>query len=249
MKRSIFILAIGLIAINLSAQICTKPFHIVILGSSTALGYGATPKKSWARLFEDSLKNINPNYIVDNLAVAGTTTYAAQPDDYVPPAGRPLPSKGHNITKAIKLGADAVIVNYPSNDAVLNYTPDEQKDNYRRISDEAAKHNILVWVATPQPRNTLTRRQVNYQQKMFDWINKYYGGKAINFHDGIASEKDSILFKYNAGDGIHVNNKGHKILYERVIGRSIPDTLCKTSVPVAQKKSPTARESYPTAVQ
>jgi len=237
MKKSIsIILGICFIAININAQTCTTPFHIVILGSSTAAGYGATPKKSWARLFEDSLKKINPNYIVDNLAVPGSNTYAAQPNDYVPPAGRPLPIKGHNITKAIKLGADAVIVNYPSNDAVLNYTPDEQQANYKRISDEAAKHNILVWVATPQPRNILTRRQVRYQQKMFDWINQYYKGKAINFHDGLASEKDSILFKYNAGDGIHVNNKGHRILYERVIGRSIPDTLCKLSaVPIAQK--------------
>src|SRR6476620_515097 len=120
MKKSTFIFVIGFIAINLNAQTCTTPFHIVILGSSTAVGYGATPKKSWVRLFEDSLKKINPNYIVDNLAVAGTTTYAAQADDYVPPAGRPSPSKGHNITKAIKLGADAIIINFPSNDAVLN---------------------------------------------------------------------------------------------------------------------------------
>ena len=234
--RKILCLTLLLSAINLNAQTCTKPFHFVILGSSTAVGYGAAPKKSWAYLFADSLKKINPNYIIDNLAVAGTTTYAAQPSNYVPPAGRPLPSKGHNITKAINLGADAVIINFPSNDAVNNYTPDEQKANYKRISEEAAKHNILVWVATPQPRNTLTRRQVNYQRNMFNWINQYYEGKAINFHDGLASEKDSILFKYNAGDGIHVNNKGHRILYERVIGRSIPDTLCKLSaVPIAQK--------------
>ena len=245
MKKSIFILLIGFIAVNVNAQTCTTPFHIVILGSSTAVGYGATPKKSWARLFEDSLKKINPNYIVDNLAVAGTTTYAAQPDDYVPPAGRPSPSKGHNITKAIKLGADAIIINFPSNDAVLNYTVDEQKANYKRISEEASKHNILVWVATPQPRNELTRRQVNYQEKMFDWINKYYQGKAINFHDGLASEKDSIIFKYNAGDGIHVNNKGHKILYERVIEKSIPDSLCNLSVvPIAEKKKPIYRSVY-----
>jgi len=236
MKKSIsIILSICFIAINLNAQTCTKPFHFVILGSSTAVGYGAAPKKSWAYLFADSLKKINPNYIIDNLAVAGTTTYAAQPSNYVPPAGKPLPSKGHNITKAINLGADAVIINFPSNDAVNNYTPDEQKANYKRISEEAAKHNILVWVATPQPRNTLTRRQVNYQQNMFDWINTYYQEKAINFHDGLASQKDSILFRFNAGDGIHLNNHGHKILYDRVMQKSIPDVLCKESVPIARR--------------
>ena len=80
---------------------------------------------------------------------------------------------------------------------------------------------------------------------MFDWINEYYEGKAINFHDGLASEKDSILFKYNAGDGIHVNNKGHKILYERVIEKSIPDSLCNLSaIPIARKKPPIDRSVY-----
>ena len=233
MKILISILSIFFF-INLNAQTCTTPYHIVILGSSTAAGYGASPDKSWARMFADSLKKINPAYIVDNLAVGGVTTYAAQPSDYVPPAGRPLPSKDHNITKAIKLGANAIIINFPSNDVVLNYSVTEQKDNYKRISDEAAKHNILVWVASPQPRNTLTRFQLNIQQKMINWIQSYYGEYAINFYDSLASEKDSILFKYNAGDGIHLDNKGHKILYSRVIKKSIPDALCALQPPIAQ---------------
>jgi len=246
MKKSIYILVICFITLNLNAQTCTKPFHIVILGSSTAAGYGATPQKSWAYLFADSLKKINSNYIIDNLAVAGTTTYAAQPNNYVPPAGRPLPSQGHNITKAINLGADAVIVNFPSNDAVLNYSVTEQKDNYKRISAEAARHNILVWVATPQPRDSLTRFQVDLQQKMFDWINSYYQDKAIDFYDRLASAKDSIKFKFDAGDGIHVNNKGHEILYKRVIEKSIPDVLCSSLVPVAQLNSPITKSIYKT---
>ena len=74
------------------AQSCKSPFHIVILGSSTAYGNGASsPDKAWAALYTAYLKNIDSGYIVDNLAVPGTTTYAAQANTYVPPPGRPAP--------------------------------------------------------------------------------------------------------------------------------------------------------------
>ena len=64
----------------------------------------------------------------------------------------------------------------------------------------------------------------------------YYGTKAIDFHHGLASDKDSILYRYSAGDGIHVNDRGHAKLYNRVIKESIPDSLCAIEpfVPVAE---------------
>ena len=221
----IFFLITGLQSFT---QICSKPFHIVILGSSTAYGNGATPiSKAWAYLYTDSLKRIDTNYIVDNLAIPGTTTYAAQPDNYIPPPGRPAPIQGNNISAAIRLHADAIIVNYPSNDAVNNYTLAEQQANFKRISNTAKKHGILIWITTPQPRNQLTAAQVSSQKKLYNWIMQYYKEKAIDFHTGLASDKDSILFKYNSGDGIHVNDAGHHILYNRVTRENIPDSLCK----------------------
>ena len=222
---SLFFLSLSFI--QSKAQSCTKPFHIVILGSSTAYGNGASKlSKAWAYLYRDSLQKINPDYIVDNLAIPGTTTYSAQADSYTPPAGRPAPITGHNITTAIKMKADAIIVNFPSNDAVQNFTLKEQKANFRRISNAAKRHNILIWIATPQPRNNLTAAQVNSQKKLFDWIENYYQGKSIDFYTGLASAKDSILYKYDSGDGIHVNDGGHRILYRRVLHEQIPDSLC-----------------------
>jgi len=237
MKKFPAILLMTLFVHGLNAQTCNKPFSIVILGSSTAAGFGAAPEKSWVYLFEDSLKKINPAYVVYNLAVGGTTTYTAQPSNYVPPAGRPAPLNNHNVSKAIELRADAIIINFPTNDAVSNYSVAEQKENYKRISDEAARHNILVWVATPQPRNILTGYQVNNLKKMHDWIMDYYKEKAIEFYEGLASDKDSILAQFSYGDGIHLNNKGHRALYKRVMRETIPDTLCnKQNIPIAADK-------------
>lgn len=245
MKKHLALLVLFFGMFKLNAQTCTNAFHIVILGSSTAYGYGASKiSKSWAYKYAQYLKNINPDYIVDNLAVAGTTTYSAQPDNYVPPAGRPSPLQGHNITAAIKLNADAIIINFPTNDVVNNFTLSEQENNLKRISSQAAKNNILVWVATPQPRNKLTHTQVTRQHKLYDWIMSYYGVKAIDFHKGLASATDSILFKYDSGDGIHVNDDGHLLLYNRVVKESIPDSLCNVVIPAAGKVPAIAKITY-----
>lgn len=211
---------------NANAQSCTNPFHIVVLGSSTAFGDGASPGNSWVALYTSYLKSIDTNYIVDNLAVPGTTTYSAQSDNYVPPQGRPAPLKGHNITTAIKLKADAIIINFPTNDAASNFSLQEQQNNFKRITNIAKNHNILVWVASTQPRNNFTAAQVSSQQNLFDWIKTFYKEKFIDFHSKLASAKDSILFKYDAGDGVHLNDGGHKILYQRVVREDIPDSLC-----------------------
>src|SRR5438874_2590912 len=88
------LISFAVITVETNAQSCTKAFHVVVLGSSTAFGDGASPGKSWVALYTDYLKNINSNYVVDNVAVPGTTTYIMQADNYVPPQGRPLPMKG-----------------------------------------------------------------------------------------------------------------------------------------------------------
>jgi len=226
-----FLLPLILIIVHtsgLTAQTCTNAFHIVVLGSSTAYGDGASPGHSWVALYTDYLKSINPNYIVDNLAVPGTTTYSAQPDNYVPPQGRPSPLIGHNITTAVQLKADAIIINFPTNDAASNYTLTEQQNNFKRITNIAKNHNILVWVATTQPRDNFTIQQLSSQKKLYNWIESFYKTHSIDFQNGLASAKDSILFKYNAGDGIHLNDSGHQVLSQRVLAKDIPDSLCST---------------------
>lgn len=225
-----FIASMLLALLKVQAQTCKTAFTIVVLGSSTAAGHGAsTYENGWAYKYEDYLKNINSAYVFYNLAVGGATTYAAQRNNYKPPKGRPAPLAGHNITAALNLLPDAIIINYPSNDAVQGYTLKEQENNFKRITAEAEKKNVLLWVATPQPRNNLNAAQVKRQDSLFTWIKAYYGAKSIDFFTGIESNKDSILFKYNSGDGIHPNDLGHDILYQRVAAEKIPDSLCKRS--------------------
>ena len=209
------------------SQVCTQAFKIVAIGSSTTAGKGATPIDSaWVNRYTVYVKGINVNYTVTNFGVSGYTTYKMQPDSYTPPANRPLQDFKRNITKALSLKPDAIIINFPSNDVVSGYTIQEQQANFIRVTDEAKKANVPVWVTTTQPRNNLTAQQVADQKTMRDWIKSYYKEKSIDFWTGMTSAKDSIAFIYSYGDGIHVNNTGHRIFFERVVAENIPDTLC-----------------------
>ena len=233
MKTIILLIFLCMANNSLPAQTCTRPFNIVVLGSSTAYGKGAsTPANAWVNRYQAYLNNINASYKVINLAVIGYSTYEAQPDSFVPDAGRPTPVAGHNISRALQLKPDAIILNFPSNDVEKNYSLDEIEANFKRITDSATLAKVPVWVSTTQPRNGFDSAKTARQDSLFDWITNYYGIKSIDFKTGLASTADSLLSMYDSGDGIHFNDSGHAILFARVVAKNIPDTLCaRTATP------------------
>jgi lysophospholipase L1-like esterase len=216
------------------AQTCTTPYRIVVLGSSTAEGIGATPNHSWVSLYTQYLKAINTNYQVYNLAVGGYTTYDINPTGYVPPPSRPYPNTEHNITKALSLNPHAIIINLPTNDVGRNYTLAEQQANYQRVVSAATAQGVQVWVSTSQPRNDYNAQMVANLKAMRDWTLSYFGNKAMDFWTGMAQPNDSIKWAYSYGDGIHFNDSGHYVLYTRVLARNIPQVLCAGNPPGPQ---------------
>ncbi|MDC0230899.1 GDSL-type esterase/lipase family protein [Aureispira] len=209
---------------------CTErtDIHIVVIGSSTAAGAGPSSSDSaWVNRYRKYLQTINPNNQVTNLAVGGTTTYHIMPDWYSAPSGRPSRNTNKNISKAISLGADAVIVNMPSNDAASNYGVNEQMSNFITIFDEGNNNNIPVWICTTQPRNFSTSKKA-IQAAVRDSIFNYFGMYAIDFWNGCADSNNNILSAYDSGDGVHMNNAGHRILNERVMGEDIPNYIADT---------------------
>lgn len=195
-------------------------FRVVILGSSTAEGAAASPlSNSWANLFTAWLSSTVPGSEVVNLAVGGFSTFNIMPTGSTGPApwDTPMyaPVDGHNITAALALDPDLIIINLPSNDGALYVPVDMQMHNYATILAAASAQNVPVWISTSQPRNVdLAGRTILIAT--FDASFEAFGGHTFDFWTGLAADNGTILPEYDA-DGTHLNNAGHAILFERVI--------------------------------
>ncbi|HPH85875.1 MAG TPA: GDSL-type esterase/lipase family protein [Ferruginibacter sp.] len=206
---------------------CNKSWTIVVLGSSTSFGTGATPSdSSWVSKFTEYVKRKNVLNTVYNFGIPGFTTYNNLcPTGFTPPANRPSPVNGFNITAALALQPDAIIINMPSNDAVNDYSIAEQQENFERTMHLADSANVAVWVTTTQPRNNLTSQQNTDIQTMRDWIITRFGNKAVDFYSTVANPDGSIAIAYDY-DAVHVNNLGHDLFYNRIKAETVLDSLC-----------------------
>ena len=200
--------------------------HIVVLGSSTAAGVGPTsPDSAWVNRFRNYVLDLDSSFRVINLAVGGYTTYHIMPTGFVPPSGRPTPSINNNITFALTYNPVAILINMPSNDAANNYPINEQILNYDSLSSILNLNNIKFWISTTQPRNFSNQSQINLLFTMRDSTFSRYGEHAIDFWTDIAQSNGWINSIYNSGDGIHLNNAAHRILFERMRNAVVPVVL------------------------
>lgn len=225
-----FTFSFGLLA-NDTLNPCVKgrAFHIVVLGSSTAAGSGPSSSDStWVNRYRKYLQKINPGNQVTNLAQGGTTTYQIMPSWFVAPSGRPATNPARNVTQAISLGADAIIVNMPSNDAANGFGVTEQLFNFNMIVKVADSVGIPVWVCTTQPRS-FNASKIQLQKDVRDSVLSIYGNKALDFWTTIADSTGIIDTLYDSGDGVHLNDAGHRILFQRVQARNILSALIDTT--------------------
>jgi len=209
----------------------TTVCRIVVLGSSTAEGAGASSQaNSWVGLFRASLA-WNTRYEVINLARGGYTTF------HILPTGASIPSgvsisidQARNITQALSLNPYAVIINMPSNDAANNFPVSNQLANFAQITEAARNAGVSAWVTTTQPRNFNTIAQLQLLTTVRDSIFSIYGDHAVDFWNGIAEEDAWILPQYNSGDGVHINDAGHAILFERVAALRLDTLSCTPAI-------------------
>ena len=199
----------------------SQEFRIVILGSSTAAGSGvSTSDSAWVNRYRNYVQGINPDNEVINLAQGGFKTYDVMPTGFTPPPGRPLPNTSKNITMALSLNPDAIIVNLPSNDNSSGYSVAEQLFNLDSLYALSNLNNVPIWICTTQPVHYSTAAQRQIQEDLKDSIELKYGSFSINFWDTIALPNNGIDPIYNT-DGTHVNDAAHAIFASRVIGKNI----------------------------
>jgi len=195
---------------------------IVVLGSSTAAGACAShPDSAWVIRYRKYMRTLDSTSVVVNLAVGGYTTYDIMPTGFIQPPGRPSPKTTKNITYALTFSPAAIIINLPSNDANMGYSITDQISNFRIIVDKATEQSVPVWITTTQPRNFPEQTKRDNLIEMKDSIISIYGDLAVNVWDDLAQDDGRLLPQYNSGDGIHLNNLGHRIIFQRVVEENI----------------------------
>ncbi len=199
--------------------------RIVILGSSTAAGTGPTVLDSaWAWRLTARLASIAPKTQVVNLAVGGYATYHLVPTGSVLPKGQNIDTL-RNITAALRLDPDFIIINLPSNDAAQHIPVSVQLANYTLISNAARLADVEVFVTTPQPRN-FAITQIAMQRELLDSTYLRFGQQhTIDFWTAIASKEGTVPTNFDSGDGIHLNDAAHRIFVARVFAKLIDTRL------------------------
>ncbi|MEO5942187.1 MAG: PKD domain-containing protein [Ferruginibacter sp.] len=249
------------VAINVNALIptpwpaqvtplCSQPYKIVVVGSSTAYGTGATPiDSSWVKKFQQYLAVQNSQVSIINIATPSLTSYDVSPAGTVVPSPFTVDTT-RNITRALSYHPDAIILNLPSNDVARGIPVSIIHSNFLNITAAADAQNIPVWVTTTQPRNGLSAPEEQLQMDLRDWINTTYATKSVDFWTTVSNTDGTINNFYSFGDGIHLNNYGHHILFTRIIGEKIWDTLCirKNAAPVAMAGNDTTITSTPASI-
>jgi len=196
---------------------------LVILGSSTSAGTGATNYDSaYAGRYAKYLATLPAGWSQTNLAVGGYTSYQLMRTGNVPLAGRAVPDTAHNVTKALSLRPDVILLALGSNDIGNAYAASEYQNNYDSIRAVAVRAGVRVWITTGMPRNmdsTGRRKILNFRT----WILSRYAPRAIDFFDTLGLADGSFNPNYNSGDGIHTNDRGHLSLYYRVVRANLTD--------------------------
>jgi lysophospholipase L1-like esterase len=204
---------------------------IVVLGSSTAEGVGViNPDSAYVRIVQAYYQNLGLIDTIYDLALSGFTTYYAMPSSYVHPPDRPEHSFGYNVTAAMALNPDVVLVNFPTNDIVDGETLTEYLSNLHVIYDSVIAGGKVCYVTTTQPLDYEPVDTLEILRAGRDSILAEFGAYSIDFYDPLVASDSLTINPLYYLDGTHVNAAGHRVLAQAVINANI---LSTTPLPLA----------------
>lgn len=186
----------------------------VLLGSSTAVGVGASPGRSWAAQLDARLAPRDLR--LDNRARGGATTYAALPAGAARPAGRPPTDPVQDIDRALEIAPRALVLAFPSNDAVLGYSAAESAANLLALHERASARGVPVLVLSSQPRNDAGPEARAAMRDMDEALARAVGPCFVQVSDLLSGADGRIGTAYAAGDGVHLNDAGQGLVFDRV---------------------------------
>jgi acyl-CoA thioesterase I len=186
----------------------------VVLGSSSAAGVGASAGQGWVDLL--AAAQAGRTVTLHNLARGGLLSPQALPSGTVPPAGRPAPDAAVNISRALGFTPRLVILSFPSNDAAAGYSGEETAANLLAIQAAAQAASAATLVLGSQPRDALSAAQRAAQTDADNRVAARLGACFVPLQPALADVQGRIAAVYSAGDGIHLNDAGHREVLQQV---------------------------------
>lgn len=191
---------------------------VVVLGSSTAAGTGASSfATSWVELLRARLLKDKKIVNVVNLASGGAVTYDIMSTKAPVPPGRPIPFPDRNITAALKHRPFLVIISMPTNDIASNFTDDEILNNFKTLCSDLDSAHVNYILTGTQPRNFSSSEQENRLLILNNKLIKAFPNHVVDILKKLSKGSNWINDNYAAGDGVHLNDKGHRIIYSYIL--------------------------------
>ncbi len=198
----------------------------VVLGSSTAEGAGASVKDSaWVTRLQTYLTRYQGMKVI-NLGKGGITSFHIMPGHSANESLVFQPDTSLNIDRALSFQPRGIIVNMPSNDAANYIDAHSQMENFRTIQRMTLAAGSEFWITTSQPRNFGDPKQISIQQEIRDSILHNFGMHAIDLFTPLADSMSWLLPHFGSGDGIHLNDQGHKLIFQSVVAHIFPQPQC-----------------------
>lgn len=186
----------------------------IVLGSSTAAGVGASPGQSWASQLDVALRGSGDK--VENRARSGATTYEALPATTARPAGRPPTLPAQDVALALESKPRVLVLAFPSNDALLGYSVAETTANLRLMRDLARARSVGVVLLSTQPRDDAGPTANATMLATDTAMAAELGGCFVPVRAALSDASGRIAPAFAAGDGIHLNDAGHRLVYDRL---------------------------------
>ncbi|AWK07250.1 hypothetical protein HYN56_24680 [Flavobacterium crocinum] len=181
---------------------------VVIIGSSIASGQGASNySNSWAGLLE-----AESNDSIINNAKGGYLTLHFLPETIPNKLGIETDEK-RNITASLKLNPNLIIFSLTTNDIANGYTVDQYISNMKIMTDLCENNNVSFLIGSTSPR-LLDMKKNKALIEVNTMLEAAYGDRFVNYYNELTDpETYKIKSIYDAGDALHPNDAGHKVIF------------------------------------
>lgn len=205
MKHFVILVLLSFLVISVSAQnketktpILEEEKSFLFLGDSLTAGYGVADGDSFVDLVKEKIKSSEKlkHYKIINGAVSGSTTASCS----------------QRLKWQLKSKLDVVFVALGANDGLRGVPVKESKKNLESCIQMAQKAKVRVLMAGMLlPKNYGEKYRSEFSDMYKDLVKKY----KIKFYPFLLKDVGGHS-DLNQADGIHPNEKGHKIIFRNI---------------------------------